>query len=74
MIHESGVELLQLAVLKIATEDYIRYRNLYLKNEISDKRYQRELNIYLNCLNVWSPSYVDEQYLLELSNRKAEEL
>jgi hypothetical protein len=74
MIYDSGVESLQLAVLKIATEDYIRYRNLYLKNEISDKRYQRELNIYLNCLHVWSPSYVDEQYLLELSNRKAEEL
>ena len=71
MIHESGVELLQLAVLKIATDDYIRYRRLYLKNKISDKEYQKELDIYLNCLNVWSPSYIDEQYLLELSNRKA---
>jgi hypothetical protein len=74
MIHESGVELLQLAVLKIATDDYIRYRRLYLKNEISDKEYQKELDIYLNCLNVWSPLYVDDQYILKLSNRKAEKL
>lgn len=74
MIHDSGVESLQLAVLKIATEDYIRFRNLYLKNKISDKEYQKELDIYLNCLDVWSPLYVDDQYLLRLSNRKAEKL
>ena len=74
MIYDSGVESLQLAILKIATDDYIRYRRLYLKNEISDKEYQKELDIYLNCLNVWSPLYVDDQYILKLSNRKAEKL
>ena len=74
MIYDSGVELLQIAVLKIATDDYIRYRKLYLKNKISDKIYQKELDIYLNCLHVWLPSYIDDQYILKLSNRKAEKL